>query len=275
VSRMGEAPRVDDLMQLSLDSGRPWIAALRLRERLLQMLSISFFVGVWWLVAHVGGLPSYILPSPEKAGATFLNELISGRLVDNLLKSVRHYTLGLVCGISLGIGIGVATARFRTLDLLLGPVIAMLRPIPPLAWLPFAIIWFHITTTAAAFLIGIIALWLNLYASSAGVHGVERGLLEVAQTLGVTSNLQLLCRVVMPAALPSILTGVRQSLGQGWMAVVAAELLGVRGLGFRMTEAAGLLAMDVVVAYMVLMGLVYFTIDSAFLKVKAWLLRWR
>ena len=104
---------------------------------------------------------------------------------------------------------------------------------------------------------------------------MERGLLEVAQTLGVTSHLELLCRVVMPAALPSILTGVRQSLGQAWMAVVAAELLGVRGLGFRMTEAAGLLAMDVVVAYMVLMGLVYFAIDSAFLVVEARLLRWR
>jgi NitT/TauT family transport system permease protein len=266
---------IGDVIQISLARSRPWLAAWRVRERLLQVLSVVGFVGIWWLVAHFGGFPSYILPSPEKAGATFLDELISGRLADNLLKSARHYSLGLTCGIGLGIVIGVATARFRTLELLLGPIIAMLRPIPPLAWLPFAIVWFHISTTAAAFLIGIISLWLSLYASNAGVRGVERGLLEVAQTLGVTSNLELLRRVVIPAALPAILTGVRQSLGQGWMAVVAAELLGVRGLGFRMTEAAGLLAMDVVVAYMVLMGLVYFTIDSAFLMVEAWLLRWR
>ncbi len=266
---------VGDVIAVSWVRGRPWRSAWRVRERLLQALAIGGFVGIWWLVAHFGGLPSYILPSPEKAGATFVDELISGRLADNLLKSARHYTLGLTAGISLGIVIGVATARFRTLELLLGPLIAMLRPIPPLAWLPFAIIWFHITTTAAAFLIGIIALWLSLYAANAGVRGVERGLLEVAQTLGVTSQLELLRRVVLPAALPSILTGVRQSLGQAWMAVVAAELLGVRGLGFRMTEAAGLLAMDVVVAYMVLMGLVYFAIDSAFLRLEARLLRWR
>jgi sulfonate transport system permease protein len=266
---------VGNVLEMSVARGRPWLSAGRVRERLLQALSIIGFIGVWWLVAHFGGLPSYIMPSPEKAGATFLHEFLSGRLADNLLKSARHYTLGLTWGISLGIVLGVATARFRTLELLLGPVIAMLRPIPPLAWLPFAIIWFHITTTAAAFLIGIISLWLSLYASHAGVRGVERGLLEVAQTLGVTSNLQLLRRVVIPAALPSILTGIRQSLGQGWMAVVAAELLGVRGLGFRMTEAAGLLAMDVVVAYMALMGLVYFAIDSAFLMVEARLLRWR
>lgn len=264
-----------DVMQASLARGRPWLAVVRIRERLLIVLSLAGFVGIWWLVAHFGNLPSYILPSPEKAGATFLDELISGRMADNLLKSARHYTLGLTCGVSLGVVLGVATAKSRTLELLLGPVIAMLRPIPPLAWLPFAIIWFHISTTAAAFLIGIISLWLNFYASNAGVRGVERGLLEVAQTLGVTSNLRLLCRVVLPAALPSILTGVRQSLGQAWMAVVAAELLGVRGLGFRMTEAAGLLAMDVVVAYMVLMGLVYFAIDSVFLLVEARLLRWR
>jgi sulfonate transport system permease protein len=266
---------VGDVMEVSWARGRPWLAAGRVRARLLQAFSIGGFIGVWWLVAHFGSLPAYILPSPEKAGAAFVNELIAGRLADNLLKSARHYTMGLTWGISLGIVIGVATARFRTLELLLGPLIAMLRPIPPLAWLPFAIIWFHITTTAAAFLIGIISLWLSLYAANAGVRGVERGLLEVAQTLGVTSHLELLYRVVIPAALPAILTGVRQSLGQGWMAVVAAELLGVRGLGFRMTEAAGLLAMDVVVAYMVLMGLVYFTIDSAFLLLEARLLRWR
>ena len=266
---------VGEVIEVAAARGHPWLAAVRVRERLLQVLSIIGFIGVWWLTTHFGGLPSYILPSPERAGATFLSELISGRLADNLLKSARHYSLGLTCGISLGIIIGVATARFRTLEVLLGPIIAMLRPIPPLAWLPFAIIWFHITTTAAAFLIGIISLWLSLYASHAGVRSVERGLLEVAQTLGVTSNLELLRRVVIPAALPSILTGIRQSLGQGWMAVVAAELLGVRGLGFRMTEAAGLLAMDVVVAYMALMGLVYFALDSAFLMVEARLLRWR
>lgn len=263
------------VLQAAVDRGRPWLTVFRVRERLLHVLSLVGFVGIWWLVAHFGNFPPYILPSPEKAGGTFLDELISGRLADNLLKSARHYTLGLTWGVSVGIVLGVATARSRTLEHLLGPVIAMLRPIPPLAWLPFAIIWFHISTTAAAFLIGIISLWLSFYASNAGVRGVERGLLEVAQTLGVTSHLELLCRVVMPAALPSILTGVRQSLGQAWMAVVAAELLGVRGLGFRMTEAAGLLAMDVVVAYMVLMGLVYFAIDSAFLVVEARLLRWR
>ena len=242
---------------------------------LLRALSLAGFLGLWWLTTHLGNMPPYILPSPGKVGATFVDELISGRMLSNLLKTARHYTLGLTCGISLGIVLGIATARSRTMDLLLGPVIAMLRPIPPLAWLPFAIIWFHISTTAAAFLIGIIALWLSFYASNAGVRSVEPGLLEVAQTLGVTSSLELLCRVVIPAALPSILTGIRQSLGQGWMAVVAAELLGVRGIGFRMTEAAGLLAMDVVVAYMVLMGLVYFAIDSAFLKAEARLLRWR
>jgi sulfonate transport system permease protein len=245
------------------------------KKRLLHLLSIVAFVASWWLVAHFGHLPSYILPSPQAAAATFLDELTSGRLTDNLFKSARHYTLGLAWGVSLGVVLGVATARSRTLDFLLGPVIALLRPIPPLAWLPFAIMWFHITTTAAAFLIGIISLWLSFYASNAGVRGIDRGLVEVAQTLGVTSSLQLLFRVVLPAALPSILTGVRQSLGQAWMAVVAAELLGVRGFGFRMTEAAGLLAMDVVVAYMGLMGLVYFAIDSAFLRVEARLLRWR
>jgi len=242
---------------------------------LLRALARIRFLGGWWLVTHLSNIPPYILPNPAKVGATFGDELISGRLLDNLLKTGRHYTLGLTCGISLGIVVGVVTARSRNLDLLLGPVIAMLRPIPPLAWLPFAIIWFHISTTAAAFLIGIIALWLSLYATNGGIRGVERGLIEVAQTLGVTSSMELMWRVVIPAALPSILTGIRQSLGQGWMAVVAAELLGVRGLGFRMTEAAGLLAMDVVVAYMVLMGLVYFAIDSAFLKAESRLLRWR
>src|SRR3990172_3779253 len=109
------------VLQAAVDRGRPWLTVFRVRERLLHVLSLVGFVGIWWVVGHFGSFSPYILPSPEKAGGTFLDELISGRLADNLLKSARHYTLGLTWGVSVGIVLGVATARSRTLEHLLGP----------------------------------------------------------------------------------------------------------------------------------------------------------
>jgi NitT/TauT family transport system permease protein len=136
-------------------------------------------------------------------------------------------------------------------------------------------VWFHITTQAAAFIIAINSFYVTLFSSYLGIRNIDRRLIEVAQTLGVNSHLELMRRVAIPAALPSILNGIHTGIGQGWLGVVSSELFGVHGIGFKMTEAAGLLAMDVVVAYMALLGIVYLATDAAFRVVEVRLLRWR
>jgi len=154
-------------------------------------------------------------------------------------------------------------------------LLRILRPIPPLAWIPFAIMWFGLTQTAAAFIIFVVAFWINYYNSYTGIKGVDKGLLDAARALGVSSPWKLIVKVALPHATPSILTGVRASIGQGWMAIVAAELLGVGGVGLHMQEAAGYLAMHVVTAYMLVLGVLFSISDSVFRRVESWLLRWR
>ncbi|MEL6526071.1 MAG: ABC transporter permease, partial [Chloroflexota bacterium] len=157
---------------------------------------------------------------------------------------------------------------------LLEPLVSLLRPIPPLAWIPFAILVIGINTQAAAFIIGLGAFYINFYNTLAGVRSIDRKLVEAARTLG-DHPLGIIWRVVVPSALPHILTGIRISIGQGWMTVVAAEMFGIRGLGQRLMDAAGLLAMEIVITYMIVIGVIHLGMDLGFRWIESYILRWR
>src|SRR4029079_18842527 len=105
--------------------------------------------------------------------------------------------------------------------------VRLLRPIPGLAWVPFAIIWFGVEPSAAVFIIAIGVFWIVFFATQGAVRGVDRDLIEVAQAFGFRSDAARLVKILLPAATPGILVGVRTALGQAWMAVVAAEIFGV------------------------------------------------
>jgi NitT/TauT family transport system permease protein len=163
----------------------------------------------------------------------------------------------------------------RTLDSALTPVTRVLRPIPPLAWIAFAIVWIGVNHGGAAFIVGIGAFWINFYNAYSGVEGVPQDLKEVAASLGVDDDLSMIRKVVLPAASPSIMTGIRTSIGQCWMIVVAAELFGAPGVGFQIINAAQNLAMDVSVAYMLVISAVFLVSDGLFRRVERRVLEWR
>lgn len=243
--------------------------------RLLRFLSLGAFLLLWQIAVWSGYFKPFQAPAPAAVASTFVELLENGDIPFFLSHSLRHYSLGLLWGMTFGIGMGLVMAWFRKAEQLIGPIITVLRPIPPLAWIPFAIIWFGITTQAAAFLISLGAFFITLFSTYGAVKAVDIRYVEVAWTLGERSDWAVLRRVVLPAALPGILTGVRTSLGQGWMTVVAAEMFGIKGIGMQMLEAAGLLAMDVVISYMIVIGVVYFVLDTGFKALERRLLRWR
>ncbi|MBT4429797.1 MAG: ABC transporter permease [Nitrospinaceae bacterium] len=245
------------------------------RGRAVRLLSLGGFLFLWQAVAWTGKFTPYQVPSPTLVASTFTGLLIDGDILYFLSHSLRHYSIGLAWGISVGIAVGLIMAWFRQAEQVLEPIITALRPIPPLAWIPFAIIWFGITTQAAAFLISLGAFYITLFATYGAVKAVDSRLVEVARTLGEKSDWAVLRRVILPASMPGILTGVRTSLGQGWMTVVAAEMFGIKGIGMQMLEASGLLAMDVVISYMIVIGIIYFFLDTAFKAIESHLLRWR
>jgi ABC-type nitrate/sulfonate/bicarbonate transport system permease component len=155
---------------------------------------------------------------------TQLREFRSGVWFEMVLLSLDHYLMGFIWGAGLGVIFGVLTGMYLNIDWALAWVVRLLRPIPNLAWAPFAIIWFGVDQAAAVFIISIGVFWIVFFAAQGAIRGVDRELIELADAFGFRSGPERLVKVLLPAATPGILVGLRTALGQAWMAVVAAEL---------------------------------------------------
>ena len=245
------------------------------RSLVLAALGLALFLLAWEAMPRFGLVNRAMLPGPSAIPLAFWKELASGTWAQSVAESLGHYLLGLAVGTLLGAAVGIACGMFRALDETLAGVVRVLRPIPGLAWVPFAIIWFGVDLRAAVFIIATGVFWIVFFAAHGAVRGVDRDLLEVAAAFGFRSPWARLTKILLPAALPGLLVGLRTALGQAWMAVVAAELFGVPGLGQRMMQASSLLSTDVVVVYMLTMAALYGLIDTLFLSLQGRLLGWR
>jgi NitT/TauT family transport system permease protein len=246
-----------------------------MRLLLLSSLGLLIFLGLWEAVPRLGIVNAAMLPGPSEIPAAFLKEAASGAWLKAVSSSLSHYITGLIVGAGLGVALGIITGMYRTAEGFTAWIVRVLRPIPGLAWVPFAIIWFGVSTPAAVFIIAVGVFWIVYFAAHRAVRAVDRDLVEVAEAFGFHSGLRRLQKILLPAAAPGILVGLRTALGQAWMAVVAAEIFGVAGLGQRMMQASSLLATDVVVVYMLTMAALYGLFDTAFMTLQGWLLRWK
>ncbi len=242
---------------------------------ILSATGLVGFLLLWEGIARSGLVLTYLLPPPSTLPATLISEIKLGIWQEMLWASLRHYTIGFVIGSVLGVSLGVCVALFPKVEASQAWLARVFRPIPPLAWIPFAIIWFGISETAAAFIISIGIFWINYFTAMSAVQAVDKDLIEVARAFGHRSFLNLLRKVILPAAAPGILSGLRAGLGQGWMTVVAAELFGIAGIGQRMIEASGLLASEVVVLYMFSIAFLYGISDYIFVRIQNRILEWQ
>lgn len=241
----------------------------------LAALGLAVFLLFWEAMPYFGFVPASFLPPPSALPEAFMRELRAGIWFQSLLLSLRNYLIGLVIGGLLGVSFGVLTGIFKPLEDSLSWVVRILRPIPGLAWVPFAILWFGVNPSGAVFIIAVGVFWISYFAALGAVQAVDRDLLELADAFDFRWWFQKLYKVVLPASAPGILAGLRTALGQAWMAVVAAEIFGVPGLGSRMMQASNLLASDIVVVYMATMALLYGIIDAIFVALQNRLLRWK
>lgn len=247
----------------------------RSRRILLNIAGLASFILLWELSLNSGLLPGSLVPLPSSIPVVFWYELTDGIWLEVVRSSLAHYSVGLLLGSILGITVGISAALLPRFDALHAWLARLLRPIPPLAWIPFAIIWFGINPSAAAFIITIGVFWINYFASFSAVRSIDPGFNEVALAFGQRSFLSRLTKVNLPAAAPGILGGLRSGLGQGWMTVVAAELFGIPGIGQRMMEASSLLATDIVVVYMLTIAGLYALVDFLFMLIQRRLLSWQ
>ena len=173
--------------------------------------------------------------------------------------------------------LGIVVGWFPILRNMLTPVIETIRPIPPLAWIPLAILWFGIGFQSAAFIIFLGCFFPILLSTISGVLSVEKRLIEAAKTLGATEQ-NIFLQVLIPGSTPSIFTGIRIGIGIGWMTLVAAEFTGVKsgyGLGYMIMVARDIQRPDFVIAGMATIGLLGYLLDVGVRRLEARVLRWR
>jgi ABC-type nitrate/sulfonate/bicarbonate transport system permease component len=239
-------------------------------------------LAIWQLLSILKVLPLYKIPSPIDVARAIEGLALVGlpqgyTLLFHALKSIYRVALGFFLASLIGIPLGILMGWSRPLREMLTPVIEMVRPIPPLAWIPIAILWFGIGVRSAAFIIFLGAFFPILLSTTAGVVSVDRILLEASRTLGAKGK-DIFFKVLVPGATPSIFTGLRIGLGIGWMTLVAAEFTGVRGgfgLGYMIMVARDIQRPDQIVAGMVVIGLIGYLLDVGLRMVEGRLLRWR
>lgn len=235
-------------------------------RRLRRLLPILVLLLGWQVVSQYL-LPSIVpyavtlLPAPTAVMVAFVNLVKSGQIMTDVFASLKRVVIAFGIATVVGVSMGVMMGWSRGVGQLVDPVIEFLRPIPPMAWIPIGVLWFGIGDAQNIFIIFLGSVFPIVLNTIVGVRGIDRPLVWGAQTLGGKSS-QILWEIVLPGALPSILTGLRIGLGVGWMALVAAELVAApSGLGFLIEDSRSLLFTERVLLGMVLIGLLGFLMD--------------
>ena len=245
---------------------------------LISLLTLLGALFLWWAVSAWGYVDPLFLPSPQAVLRRMLRLFSAGYMdatvQQHLAASLWRIGLALVAAVLLAIPTGIAIGRNRIAQGILDPLIEFYRPIPPLAYLPLIVIWFGIGEFSKVLLIYLAIFAPITIATAGGVRNVDPVKLRAAQSLGARRR-QLLRYVIIPSALPDILTGLRIGLGVGWSTLVASELVAAtRGLGFMVQSAGQFLATDVVMAGILIIALVAFVLEIGLRRLQAKLVPW-
>jgi len=241
-------------------------------------------LAVWEAISRSGLLPAALLPAPSTVLASWADwifatdgssQTYSGHWLTDAMASLWRvlagYALASLCGIAIGVGIGWS----RIIETLAEPTLQMLRPIPPVSWIPLAIIWFGIADRPAIFLVFLGAFFPILMNAIHGVKICDRNLVRAGAMMGASQS-QLLRHIVFPAALPSIFAGLRIGIGSAWMLTVTAEMVAVKsGLGYVLWDSYYFIRYDLVMAAMASIGLLGYLSDIGLKMLMRVVLRWQ
>jgi NitT/TauT family transport system permease protein len=252
----------------------------------------ALIIAVWQGVARAGWVNPQVLPSPlavverwiayllpmqpydPAGGGSKLAWMFSGELIIDSIGSMYRVVVGFLIGAGLALPIGLAMGASNRVYAWFNPLFQLLRPIPPIAYIPLSILWFGLGNPPAVFLIVLGAFFPVLMNTIAGVRQVDSIYLRAARNLGANQRTMFM-RVILPAAVPYILAGVRIGIGTAFIVVIVSEMIAVNnGLGFRILEAREYFWSDKIIAGMITIGLWGLAIDVGMNKLNNHLLRW-
>lgn len=259
--------------------GEAWGAPGAGSSRGIEIATAATLVFLWWLSTRLGWVEPLFLPSPEAVVRRFLQfwseEFAGGTILDHALWSLYRvftaFALACVTAIPIGLAMGVNRVARGIFD----PPIEFYRPIPPLGYLPLTIIWLGIDDLQKIVLIFLAMFAPMAISARAGVRAVSIEQIHAAYSLGA-SRAQVVREVVLPAALPDILTGMRIGIGFGWTTLVAAEMVAAeQGIGHMVLSASDFLVTDVVMLGILVIGLIAWLFDLGMRTLERRLVPWR
>jgi len=259
------------------DAGRTRPAERRRRRAYIELTLLSLLtgVGLWWAAVASGLANPVLMPPPQVVVRAIVEMVVDGTLPIHIGVSVARALGGFLLAALIGVPIGVLVGRSARAHALIEPWIELARPVPPIAVLPLVVLWFGIGEESKLVVVFYGALFPILVNTVHGVRSVDNGLIRAARALGASER-QIFCLVVLPASVPSVVTGLRLGAGMAIFVLVAAELLGsTAGLGWLIMDAREHFFTDRIMVGIVALGMVGYVINRSLLWLEHRLVRWR
>ncbi len=239
-----------------------------------SIILLILIIIIWCIASETGYINEILLPSPRMIGQTFIKKLIDKSLLIEIGISIGRVLKGYMCAVIAGICLGVIIGLSEHVHHMTKIIIQILKPIPPIAWIPLVILWMGIGETSKVFLIFLGGFFVILLNVIDGIRYIDPKIVEVSSAVE-TPKMKYIFQLVIPAAMPNIFTGLRVALGTSWSCVVAAELVAASsGVGYMISNARNFGQMDVVIIGMISIGVVGKLMDEILRLLEKKILAW-
>jgi NitT/TauT family transport system permease protein len=243
-----------------------------------SMVTVVAFLLIWEFLVRFG--LGGIIPAPTAVFKTFVIKLMDKKpdgstLITNILVSLQVACTGLFFAIFIGVPLGWLMGWYQLVDRFVRPIFELVRPIPPISWIPLTILWMGIGLKAKAMIIFLASFIPCLINSYTGIKQTNKTMINVAKTFGA-SNFKVFLTVAIPSSMPLTFTGMRIALNSAWSTLVAAELLAANaGVGYMISMGRSFARIDIILVGMVTIGIMGFTFSWIFRKVEDIIVKWR
>jgi len=252
------------------------LADIRAKDIGWRLILPAIVLTIWYVTTDVLNLAHpAMLPSPTGVVRAFIRLATSGELLTNIGASLLRIFYANCAALLVGVPLGLAMGLYKPVEKLCDGLLSLVRPIPPLAWVPLSILWLGIGALSVTFITFLAAFFAVLVNTIAGAQGVDKQLVRAAQSLGASQR-RLMSRVILPSVAPSIFTGFRVAIGVSWMSIVAAELIAApSGLGYMIMYYREVLRTDAIIVGMLTIGVIGLAMDFGTRWLERRLLPWR
>lgn len=238
----------------------------------LSPIAIGFIllIAIWQLATIFGGHDSALFPPPLKVGEALVNIIADGSIFEHIQISMLRFFVGYLLAVTIAIILGLLLGRIQVLWSVIDPIVQLLRPVSPIAWSPFIVLWFGIGNMPAIVIIFIAAFFPVLLSTVSAVKKVDKTYLRIAANLQLTP-FQTMKKIILPASFPVIANGLHMALGAAWIFLVAGEMIGAQsGLGFLIIDARNAFSLDIVMACILIIGFIGLILDKLIHYFEGW-----